>query len=138
MPVPRRRNVYCEETARAAAEALGILADSVALGSTGEIGRQLPIDRMKAGVKALAEKKNDSIENGTLAAKAIMTTDTVEKELAAEIEVGGVTVTIGGNGKRFRNDSSEYVHDVKLHYHRRSDFQRGASEGAEFGCAGYL
>lgn len=90
---------YCEETARAAAEALGIPADSVALGSTGEIGRQLPIDRMKAGVKALAEKKNDSIENGTLAAKAIMTTDTVEKELAAEIEVGGVTVTIGGMAK---------------------------------------
>ena len=48
---------YCEETARAAAEALGILADSVALGSTGEIGRQLPIDRMKAGVKHLRRKR---------------------------------------------------------------------------------
>ena len=90
---------YCEETAKAAAAELSIPADSVALGSTGEIGRQLPIDRIKAGVKALAEKKNDTQENGTLAAKAIMTTDTVEKELAAEIEVGGKTVTIGGMAK---------------------------------------
>ena len=90
---------YCEETAKAAAAALGIPADSVALGSTGEIGRQLPIDRIRAGVEALARKKDGTIENGTLAAKAIMTTDTTEKELAAQIEVNGKTVTIGGMAK---------------------------------------
>ena len=87
---------YCEETAKAA---LGIPTDSVALGSTGEIGRQLPIDRIRAGVEALARKKDGTIENGTLAAKAIMTTDTTEKELAAQIEVNGKTVTIGGMAK---------------------------------------
>ena len=48
---------YCEETAKAAAAALGIPADSVALGSTGEIGRQLPIDRIRAGVEALAGRR---------------------------------------------------------------------------------
>ena len=90
---------YCEETAKAAAAALGIPTDSVALGSTGEIGRQLPIDRIRAGVEALARKKDGTIENGTLAAKAIMTTDTTEKELAAQIEVNGKTVTIGGMAK---------------------------------------
>ena len=50
-------------------------------------------------MKALTEKKNATVESGTLAAKAIMTTDTVEKELAVEIEVGGKTVTIGGMAK---------------------------------------
>lgn len=90
---------YCQETADEAAAALGISADGVLIGSTGVIGRQLPIDRIKAGVQALAAKKNDSLENGTEAAKAIMTTDTFEKEMAVEIEVAGKTVTIGGMAK---------------------------------------
>lgn len=90
---------YCEETAKTAGEALGIPSGSVVLGSTGVIGKQLPIDRIKAGVGELVKKKNDSLENGTLAAKAIMTTDTKEKELAVEIEIGDKTVTIGGMAK---------------------------------------
>ena len=69
------------------------------IGSTGVIGKQIPIDKLTAGIEVLAEKKNDSQENGTEAAKAIMTTDTHEKELAVEIEVGGKTVTIGGMAK---------------------------------------
>ncbi len=52
---------YCKDTADAAAEALGINADGVLIGSTGVIGKQLPIDRIVAGVKALAEKKNDTL-----------------------------------------------------------------------------
>mgnify|MGYP005959293287 CR=1 FL=1 len=90
---------YCKDTADAAAEALGINADGVLIGSTGVIGKQLPIDRIVAGVKALAEKKNDTLANGTEAAKAIMTTDTCEKQIAVEIEVAGKTVTIGGMAK---------------------------------------
>lgn len=90
---------YCKDTARAAAEVLGISEDGVLLGSTGVIGKQIPIDRLTAGVRVLAEGKNDSIENGTAAAKAIMTTDTCEKELAVTIEVGGKTVTVGGMAK---------------------------------------
>ena len=90
---------YCKDTADAAAAALGVAADGVMIGSTGVIGKQIPIDKLTAGIKVLAEKKDDSQENGTEAAKAIMTTDTYEKELAVEIEVGGKTVTIGGMAK---------------------------------------
>ena len=90
---------YCEDTAKAAAEMLGISKDGVLLGSTGVIGKQMPMDKLIAGVEVLAGKKNDSIESGNEAAKAIMTTDTCEKELAIEIEAGGKTVTIGGMAK---------------------------------------
>lgn len=90
---------YCEDTAKAAAKELGIAADGVVIGSTGVIGKQIPIDKLTAGIKVLAEKKNDSLENGTQAAKAIMTTDTFEKELAVTIKAGGKTVTIGGMAK---------------------------------------
>ena len=90
---------YCKDTADKAAEIFGIPAEAVLLGSTGVIGKQLPIDRIQAGVEKLATVKSDSLEAGTAAAKAIMTTDTCEKELAVEIEIDGKTVTIGGMAK---------------------------------------
>lgn len=90
---------YCKDTAEALAKTLGISPAGVLIGSTGVIGKQLPMDKLTAGIELLAEKKNDSLENGTEAAKAIMTTDTCEKELAVEIEIGGKTVTIGGMAK---------------------------------------
>ena len=90
---------YCKDTAEAAAKYLSVDAEGVLIGSTGVIGKQMPIDRLTAGIEVLAGKKNDSIENGTEAAKAIMTTDTHEKELAVTIQVGGKTVTIGGMAK---------------------------------------
>ena len=90
---------YCKNTAEAAARALGVAAEGVVMGSTGVIGMQLPIDRLTAGIKVLAENKNGSLENGTEAAKAIMTTDTCEKEIAVSIEAGGKTIIIGGMAK---------------------------------------
>lgn len=90
---------YCRDTAEAAAEALGIAADGVLIGSTGVIGKQIPIDRLTAGIRVLAKEKTDTLESGTAAAKAIMTTDTCEKELAVTMEAGGKTVTIGGMAK---------------------------------------
>ena len=90
---------YCKDTAEAAAKYLSVDAEGVLIGSTGVIGKQMPIDRLTVGIEVLAGKKNDSIENGTEAAKAIMTTDTHEKELAVTIQVGGKTVTIGGMAK---------------------------------------
>ncbi len=90
---------YCERTAKRAAEVLGIPERSVLVASTGVIGMQLPIDKIEAGVESLAGKKADTPEAGTLAAEAIMTTDTISKQAAAQIEVGGVTVTIGGMSK---------------------------------------
>ena len=90
---------YCKQTAEEAAACLDIDADSVLVGSTGVIGFQLPIDRIKAGVRMLAEKKRSGIEAGTEAAKAIMTTDTVHKETAYEFETGGKKAVIGGMAK---------------------------------------
>lgn len=90
---------YCKDTAAAAAAALGISADGVLIGSTGVIGKQIPIEKLTAGVAELARKKQATLESGQEAAKAIMTTDTKEKELAVEIEIAGKTVTIGGMAK---------------------------------------
>lgn len=87
---------YCAATADATAKALGIEADSVLVASTGVIGMQLPIDRIAKGVEAMAGELSSSLEAGTAAAQAIMTTDTVKKEIAVQIEIGGKTVTIGG------------------------------------------
>ena len=87
---------YCKATADAASEILGISADSVLVASTGVIGMQIPIDRIVNGVKAMAPKLDGSLKAGTEAAKAIMTTDTVKKEVAVQIEIGGKTVTVGG------------------------------------------
>ena len=87
---------YCKETAEEAAKILGVNAEGVLVGSTGVIGMQLPIEKLKNGIKLLAEDKKEGIEAGNKAAKAIMTTDTVEKEVAVTIEIGGKTVTIGG------------------------------------------
>ena len=90
---------YCRQTAEEAAACLGIEADSVLVGSTGVIGFQLPIDRIRAGVRMLAEKKKPGLAAGTEAAKAIMTTDTVHKEAAYEFEIGGRKAVIGGMAK---------------------------------------
>ena len=86
---------YCKETAKEAAQVLGVDARSVLVGSTGVIGMQLPMDRVKEGIRKLAEAKKPDLESGTQAAQAIMTTDTKKKE----VEIGDVTVTIGGMAK---------------------------------------
>ena len=87
---------YCGQTAEAAALALGISAESVLVASTGVIGMQLPMDRITAGVKAMAPLLDESLESGTGASRAIMTTDTKNKEVAVQFELGGNTVTMGG------------------------------------------
>ena len=87
---------YCRATAKAAAETLNVDENSVLVASTGVIGMQLPIQKLADGVKAMAPKLQGTLEAGNEAAKAIMTTDTKEKEVAVQIEVGGKTVTIGG------------------------------------------
>ena len=87
---------YCRETAEETAKVFGVSEDAVLVASTGVIGMQLPMERLKRGVSLLKEAKGDSLESGTAAAKAIMTTDTVHKEIAVQVEIGGKTVTIGG------------------------------------------
>ncbi|MDE5865988.1 MAG: bifunctional ornithine acetyltransferase/N-acetylglutamate synthase, partial [Lachnospiraceae bacterium] len=86
----------CARTAKAASESLNIPENAVLVASTGVIGMQLPVDKITAGVKLLAEQKKDTIEAGQIAAEAIMTTDTISKQAAVTIEIGGKTVTVGG------------------------------------------
>lgn len=86
----------CKKTARAAAECLQVPEDAVLTASTGVIGMPLPVDKITAGVKMLAESKKATIEAGQMAAEAIMTTDTISKQAAVTIEIGGKTVTLGG------------------------------------------
>lgn len=90
---------YCKDTADKVSEVLQIPSEAVLVGSTGVIGMQLPMDRIKKGVEMLAEEKCATLEAGTCAAKAIMTTDTCKKEIAVEVEIDGKTVTIGGMAK---------------------------------------
>jgi len=90
---------YCTAEAKKAAEILNIPENAVLVGSTGVIGKQLPMDRIMAGIEKLAAAKNSSIEAGHDAAAAIMTTDTITKEIAVELEIGGRKVTVGGMSK---------------------------------------
>ena len=87
---------YCSRTAATAAQVLVIPQEGVLVASTGVIGKQLPMDRIEAGIKAMAPLLEAGPESGTAASKAIMTTDTKNKEAAVQLELGGVLVTIGG------------------------------------------
>ena len=86
----------CKAEAEHAGKLLGIPADAVLVASTGVIGMQMPVDRLCAGIDKLVAAKADTLEAGLEAAKAIMTTDTVHKQIAVEVEIGGKTVTVGG------------------------------------------
>lgn len=87
---------YCVEMAKETAALLKIPYETVLVASTGVIGKQLPMDSIKKGIRMMPDKLGSTLEDGTLAAEAIMTTDTVSKETAVEITIGGKTVTIGG------------------------------------------
>lgn len=86
----------CQAEAEHAGKLLGIPADSVLVASTGVIGMQMPVDRLCAGIDKLVAAKAATPEAGLAAAQAIMTTDTVHKQVAVSIELDGKTVTIGG------------------------------------------
>ena len=86
----------CRKTAEAASEALSVPVESVLLGSTGVIGKQMPVDIVCAGVKKLAPLLSNSRDAAAVAERAIMTTDTKAKEVMVTVKLGGVDVTIGG------------------------------------------
>ncbi len=88
-----------ERTAREVEAALGAPQDSVLVMSTGVIGQHMPMDRLLPGVRAAVAALDTSEEAGHRAARAIMTTDTVSKEAATRVEVGGRVVTIAGIAK---------------------------------------
>ena len=80
-----------------AAQALGIEPQDVVVASTGVIGQVLPMEPIQAGIPELV--KSLSGQGSHAAATAIMTTDTLPKEAAAEVEIGGKTVKVGGISK---------------------------------------
>ena len=80
-----------------AGEVLGIHPADVVVASTGVIGQVLPIEPIESAAQAL--KDSLSPTGSHAAATAIMTTDTIPKEAAVEVEIGGKTVKIGGISK---------------------------------------
>ena len=86
---------YCKQSAKKAASELGVEENSILLASTGVIGMQLPIDKICAGIESLSNSLEQSEKAANEAAKAIMTTDTVSKEIAIEFEISGKTVKMG-------------------------------------------
>lgn len=89
----------CEATARAVEAALGVSYDSVAVASTGVIGMQLPVEKLVTGVTKMSGELGETNGAGTAAAKAIMTTDTIHKEIAVTFTAKGKNVTLGGMSK---------------------------------------
>lgn len=86
---------YCKQSAKKAADKLGVGESSILLASTGVIGMQLPIDKICAGIESLSNSLEQSEKAANEAAKAIMTTDTVSKEIAIEFEISEKTVKMG-------------------------------------------
>ncbi len=76
---------------------LGISSDDVVVASTGVIGQPLDIEPIKAGMSELADGL--SYDGSSAASEGIMTTDTHQKEIAVEFELGGKTCCIGGIAK---------------------------------------
>ncbi|MBO4459546.1 MAG: bifunctional glutamate N-acetyltransferase/amino-acid acetyltransferase ArgJ [Clostridiales bacterium] len=88
------------DIAACAAGELGITADEVLTASTGTIGVRLPVDKINAAIPKLASALSREAEDGHKAERAIMTTDTVPKEVSAEITLSsGKTVVISGMAK---------------------------------------
>ncbi len=89
----------CEATAKAVEAQLQVPYTSVAVASTGVIGMQLPVAKLVSGVQKMSTGLSDSNQAGTDASKAIMTTDTVNKEIAVTFTIGGKQVVLGGMSK---------------------------------------
>jgi glutamate N-acetyltransferase/amino-acid N-acetyltransferase len=85
------------DMARLAATVLQTAPHTIFIGSTGVIGRPLPLTRIKQGFPALLARISRS--GGREAAQAIMTTDLKPKQVAVRAPLGGRIVTVGGMAK---------------------------------------
>ena len=86
-----------QRTARLVGRSLRIPAHEVFIGSTGVIGRRLPVERIVRGLPQLLEQL--SSRGGAAAARAIMTTDLRPKATMERERLNGAEVTIGGMAK---------------------------------------
>lgn len=87
-----KANATCETLAKE----LGISEDDIIVASTGVIGVPLPVDTIIAGIPPLVDSLERSIEAGSDAAVAIMTTDTKKKEYAVSFMLDGKVIRLGG------------------------------------------
>ena len=85
------------EMAAETARLVGCSVAEVLVASTGVIGVALPIDKIRAALPLAF--RGLATDQGSAAARAIMTTDPFPKEAATEIQIGGGTVRIGGMAK---------------------------------------
>jgi glutamate N-acetyltransferase / amino-acid N-acetyltransferase len=85
------------QMAKLTSDQIDLEPNQVLVGTTGVIGRYLPMDAVKHGIREAC--RSMSPEGGEAAARAIMTTDTVPKVHAVELELGGVPVRVGGMAK---------------------------------------
>ena len=87
------------EMAALTGQALGLKESDVIVGSTGRIGVHLPMANVRSGIAEVATKLKPTRAAATLAAEAIMTSDTRPKEVAVEFKLGSKTVRLGGIAK---------------------------------------
>lgn len=86
-----------EKACKLAADHLGIKPEEVIIGSTGVIGQRLSIQPFEEYMKPLAEGM--TADGNDRAAYAIMTTDTVMKQVAVEFKIGDAICRMGGMAK---------------------------------------
>lgn len=87
--------LHAQEMQQIAAEKLGLSANSVAVASTGIIGQELPMNKIKKGILGL--EKTAGVPS--YFHEAILTTDTRTKEIVVEAEINGAIVTMAGVAK---------------------------------------
>lgn len=88
-----------EKMAEIYAKLIGVKTDEVLTASTGVIGVMMPMDIIEKGINDTVSLLDSSVEGGHSAAQAIMTTDTVSKEVCVQIELDGKEVTVSGMSK---------------------------------------
>jgi len=90
-----KANATCD----ALAKALDIKSEEIIVASTGVIGQPLPLEPILSGIPKLIEQLDDTAEASDAAACAIMTTDTVKKEVAYSVRIGDKEVRLAGIAK---------------------------------------
>ena len=95
--VGKQEIMDAEDITKLASEILGIPEKYMLIASTGIIGRKLPVEKIKNSIGSLVSGL--SSKDGSRFSKAIMTTDTVQKEVACTIDIGSKRVTIAGVAK---------------------------------------
>jgi glutamate N-acetyltransferase/amino-acid N-acetyltransferase len=94
-----KREAYLAKNTKYAIRDTRYAARNVLVASTGIIGRQLPVEKVIAGISKAAEQLSSSVKAGLDFAKAIMTTDTKPKQSVRKVEISGAEVTIAGTAK---------------------------------------